>query len=110
MLKANIVMNDGSKLHNVNLFRGKNLSDTIINSPKEAEELLEGDRTLFFGGKYVQGGFIPKQVSTYKLFEDDESIKTRLDEFIRKNNTCWDLNDTSEFIMEYRKELLNLLK
>jgi hypothetical protein len=110
MLKANIVMNDSSILNNVYLFKSKKLDDTIINSKKEAEKAIAAERTIFFSGQYIQGGIIPQQIASYDLFEDEEDVQKRLDDFISRNSGIWDLNDTSEFIMEYRKELLDLLK
>lgn len=41
--------------------------------------------------------------------KNDEIVKERLDNFIKEKSWIWDLTDTLEFIMEYRKELLEIL-
>lgn len=69
-----------------------------------------GHKITFFGGKYVQGGFISEQVEQYELYTNSEDIKKKLQKFIEKNHGIWDLKDTCEFIMEYRSELLKILK
>ncbi|WP_080845650.1 hypothetical protein [Cytobacillus gottheilii] len=112
MIKADIVMMDETILNDVMLFRDRNLGDAQILTREEAEKHLnfDSDRIVYFSGKFVQGGLIPKQIMEYKLKEDSETIKNRIKEFVKNNNSIYDTNDTAEYIIEYREQLLKLLK
>jgi hypothetical protein len=73
MFKANLKFRDGSVLNDVSLYREQTLWTSIILNKEEAEGLLRqesakytGD-TLYFGGRYIQGGFIPVHVESYEL-------------------------------------------
>lgn len=112
MLKADIVLMDNTILNQVMLFKGKDLKSAQIHSKEEAEELLdlESNRTLYFCGKYVQGSLIVKQIMEYQLFDDTDSIEARIKEFVQKNNSVFDTNDTAEYIIEYREQLQQLLR
>lgn len=63
-----------------------------------------------------QGGMKDTHVKKY-LDCNKENIKDatiapemKLEKFIKDNSGIWDLNDTYEFIMEYKNELLELIK
>lgn len=112
MLKADIVMMDDTILNDVMLFKDRNLGDSQILTREEAEEYLnfEGEKIVYFSGKYVQGGLIPKQIMEYELNEDSATVEKRIKDFVKNNNTVFDTNDTAEYIIEYRDQLLKLLK
>ncbi|MCM3109935.1 hypothetical protein [Lederbergia lenta] len=112
MLKANIIMMDETILKEVMLFKDRNMGDSQILTKKEAERYLnsESKGSVYFGGKYVQGWLIPKRIMEYTLIEDSENFEKRVTEFVGKNNTIFDTNDTAAYIIEYRDELLKLLK
>lgn len=71
---------------------------------------MHGNRTLYFGGMYVQGGLIPEQIMHYDLYEDEDSVEKRIKDFVDNNNSYFDTNDTAEYILEYREQLLEILK
>lgn len=112
MIKADIVMMDGSVLNEVMLFKDRNLGDSQILTKEEADEYLdfESDKIVYFSGKYVQGGIISKQIMEYELKGDSETVEERIKEFVKNNNSVYDTNDTAEYIIEYREQLLKLLK
>lgn len=110
MLKADIVMKDNTMLNQVMLFKHKDLGDSQILTKSEVIKYLHGNKTVFFGGNYVQGWFIPQQILHYNLYEDADSVETRVKEFVRNNNSVFDTNDTAEYIIEYREQLLELLR
>lgn len=67
-------MEDGSELKDVNVFYNKELSDSMIRNKYDFESAMSANKTIFFGGKYIQGGFIPKRVKSYKYLEHELSI------------------------------------
>ena len=75
-MKVNIWMSDGSELKAVNLFKNKELGDSIVSTKAEVEELLnfENSRTVFFGGMHVQGGLIPRKIIEYEIIDDIEDV------------------------------------
>lgn len=112
MVKLNIEMNDGTLLKEVMLFKNKDLGDSVMRTKGAVNAFLKfhGDKTIWYSGMYNQGGLIPSQISNYEIIEDTEEVKSELDEFIKNNSSIWDLNDTSEFIMYHREELLRILR
>jgi len=110
MIKVNIIMKDHSMLNSVNLFKGQQLGDTIIETKSEAINYLHGERIVYFGGKYVQGRLIPNQIMHYDLYEDEDTVEKKIKDFVKNNNSYFDTNDTAEYILEYRKQLLEILK
>lgn len=65
MIKANIVMKDGSELKEVLLFKSKDLGNSEIKSKAYARLTLNGEnqslKHVYICGKYIQGGIIPQQ-------------------------------------------------
>lgn len=112
MLKADITLMDNTILNQVMLFKSKDLKSSQIYTKVEAEELLdfESNRVIYFCGKYVHGSLIVKHIMEYQLFEESDSIEAKIKEFVLKNNTVVDTNDTAEYIIEYREQLLQLLR
>lgn len=112
MLKADITLIDNTVLNQVLLFKSKDLKSTQIYTKEEAEELLdfESNRVIYFCGKYVQGSLIVDQIMEYQLFDEADSMEAKIKDFVRNNNTIFDTNDTAEYIIEYREQLLQLLR
>ena len=112
-IRVNMQMKDGSELKQVNIFRNKELGDSIVSTKSEIEELLnyENNKNVYFGGKYIQGGIIPKQISKYEIIEDEKEISLALLNFIEENNHVYDFNsnDVMNFIIENRQEILKIL-
>jgi hypothetical protein len=44
----------------------KTWGDSKVNTVMEIEKLLHQDKSVHFGGKYIQGWFIPQQIQTYE--------------------------------------------
>jgi len=113
-MKVNIIMADESELKEVNVFRNKELGDSIATTKSEIEELLnfENNKTVYFGGKYIQGGIIPKKISEYEIIDDEEEVSLKLSKFVKENSGIYDINypDVSCFIFENRQELLKILR
>ena len=110
MLKADIVMNDGSELKDIILFTSQDLGDSQIMSKDKAEKLLKNNRVVFFSGKYVQGGISTGQISSYYLYEDNEYVKARLVDFVENTKTIYDTVDVADFIFDHRDEILKLIR
>lgn len=112
MLKADITLIYNTVLNQVMLFKSKDLKSTQIYTKVEAEDLLdfESNSVIYFCGKYVQGSLIVKQIMEYRLFEESDSIEAKIKEFVQNNNSVFDTNDTAEYIIEYREQLLKLLR
>lgn len=108
MLKANVILKDHTILKQVKLFKSKDMGDTQILTESEAISHLHGNKIVFFGGLYVQGGFIPEQILNYQLFEDENMIEKRIKDFVSNAPTYY--VDTADFILNHREELLKLLK
>ncbi len=54
--------------------------------------------------------FSTNKIADYELVEDKEDVENRIKEFVKETPTVLDTNDTAEFIIEHRQELLELLK
>lgn len=69
MFRANINFRDGSVLSGVFLYREQTLWTSIIIHKEEAERLLGGWNTIYFGNDCIQGGFIPVHIESYELID-----------------------------------------
>lgn len=110
VVKANIIMSDGTELKDIVLFTNKNLGDSQILSKIDAEKALQNNGIIFFSGKYVQGGISTKAISHYFLYEDNEYIKSKIFDFVESVDTIYDKTDIANFISDYREEILDLIK
>lgn len=112
MVKVNIKMLDETFLSEVFLFKNKDMGESVVRTKEGVRVIFmtQKDRTVWYSGKYTQGWIIPSQIESYEIIEDTEEVKVKLNEFIKKNSGIWDLNDTSEFIMYHREELLRILR
>lgn len=114
MLKLNLKMNDGTELKEVIVFRSKEMGDSAIRSKGLFKVFLEMEehkyKTLWFSGKFVQGWLIPVNISEYEFIEDTEEVKENIQKIIDKNSGLYDSNDTLEFVINHREELLRILK
>ena len=112
MLKINIIMVDGTDLKDISIFKNKELADSIVSTKAEIIQLLnfENSRIVYFSGKHDQGGLIPQKILEYEFIDDEKDVGNKLKQFINDNSSIYDLNDTCEFIMLYREQLLNILK
>ncbi|QPW62133.1 hypothetical protein [Clostridium botulinum] len=81
-MKLNITMKDGSILNDVRVFYMPTLEDSLMTTRKQFTTAMKSNKTIFFSGKYIQRGFIPKQVKSYEFLEHEKSIDelTPLDE------------------------------
>ncbi|MCD3329318.1 hypothetical protein [Clostridium botulinum] len=86
-MKLNITMKDGSILNDVRVFYMPTLEDSLMTARKQFTTAMKSNKTIFFSGKYIQGGFIPKQVKSYEFLEYEKSI----DELIAFNKKSEDL-------------------
>lgn len=113
-MKVNVWMSDGSELKEVNLFRNKELGDSIVSTKAEIEELLnfENNRTVFFSGMYVQGGLIPRKIIEYEIIDDTEDVSSQLLRFVKSNQDIYDINvpDVVDFIVQNRDGILKILR
>lgn len=73
-MKLNITMKDGSVLNDVKVYYKKTLDDSVMTTQEQFTTAMKNNRTMFFGGKYVQGGFIPCQIESYEFLEHEKSI------------------------------------
>lgn len=113
-MKINITMFDDTELREVNLFRSKELGDSIVTTKFEINELLDFDsnKTVWFSGDYVQGSLIPQRIQEYEIVDDTQDVLKELDKFIKDNQDIWDINvpDVRDFIFENREKLLKILR
>lgn len=113
-MKVNIWMADGSELKEVNLFKNKELGDSIVSTKAEIKELLnfENSRTVFFSGMHVQGGLIPRKIIEYEIIDDTEDVSLQLLRFVRLNQDIYDINvpDVADFILRNRSGILKILR
>jgi hypothetical protein len=113
VVKVNLKMADGSELKEVNIFRTKELSDSIITDYNELEEVLKTNqpKSLWFSGKYVQGSIIPQRILSYKIIDESEELEDKLREFISETNTIWDINysDVAGYMVENKEALAKIL-
>lgn len=117
MIKANIVMKDGTELKEVLLFKTKELGDSEIKTKEYAKYILSGQndkhaKHIYVCGKYIQGGIIPQQIASYEIIDDEKEVRESLLNFIKEENTIYDLNysDVIDFIMDNRETLQKILK
>lgn len=107
-------MSDGSELKEVNLFKNKELGDSIVSTKAEIEELLnfKNNKTVFFSGIYVQGGLIPCRVTEYEIIDDTEDVSSQLLHFVRLNQDIYDINilDVVDFMVRNRDGILKILR
>lgn len=60
--KVNIELKNGTILNDVHIFTDKNLGDSIVKSTFEIADVLAGlpselgDKIIYFGGDFIQGG------------------------------------------------------
>lgn len=81
-----------------------------MQAKSEAEKLLQENRTIFFCGKYIQGGISVGVIADCFLCEDTEYVEYRIFDFVESVNTIYDKTDIANFIIEYREDILRLLK
>lgn len=112
LVMADIVMMDNTILNQVRLYKSKELGDSIITTKDEADKILdfESSGTIYFSGQYVQGGLITGRIMEYQIFEENESLDEKIDALIERTSDIYDLNDTAEWIMNNREELLKILR
>lgn len=112
IVKVNIWMMDGSELKKVNIFKNKELGDSIVSTKFEIEELFENNRTVFFGGRFVQGGFIPEKIAEYEFVDDEHDMSIALTKFVKQNSGIYDINmpDVVSFVIDNRQDILKILK
>lgn len=110
VLKADIILKDNTMLNQVMLFKSKDLGESRILTESEAIKYLHNDGTVFFCGKYVQGGVIPKQILHYNLYvEDEEKLDSKIREFVY--DAVWhSREDIADFIIENKGMLLEVLR
>ena len=72
MFKANLIFHDKSVLNDVFLYKEPTLWTSIITDKIEADKLLYGCNTIYFGNDGIQGWFIPKHVRSYDLIDLSE--------------------------------------
>ena len=113
-MKVDIWMSDGSELKEINLFRGKELGDSIVSTKAEIEELLnfENNRTVFFSGMYIQGALILHKIIEYKIIDDIEDVSSQLLGFVKSNQDIYDINipDVVDFMVQNRDGILKILR
>jgi len=115
-MKVNIWMADSSELKEVNIFKSKELGDSIISTRSEIEELLnfENNRTVYFGGKYIQGGIIPQRILEYEIIDDEPDVFNAILNFLDNENIPEMFGVTTEYmakwIIKNREKLLKILR
>lgn len=113
MINLNIVMEDGTKLNDIQIFKQMDLGDSIINNKSEAINYIEEnrDKILYFSGQYVQGGIIMKKIDIYEIYDEDEnSFEDKINTFVTSNSGIYDATDIAAFIIDHKEELKDLLK
>lgn len=112
MLRVNLKMADGSELKEVCIFSSKELGDSLINDKNEILKMFNENKTVWFSGNHVQGGFIPQRISYYEFIDDDNDVSKKLLDFIIESNGYWDINytDVRDWVMYNRSKLLEIIK
>lgn len=64
-MRLTIKMKDGSILKEVDIYRSKEMGNSVTNII-ELETLLQSKESLHFGNRYIQGWLIPQQIERYE--------------------------------------------
>lgn len=109
MLKADIIMKGNTMLNQVMLFKNKNLGESQILTESEAIKYLHDNKTIFFCGKYVQGGLIPNQILSYRLYNDEEGeLDKKIKDYVY--DSVWHKREEiAEFITKHKHKLSEIL-
>jgi len=110
MIKVNLQMADGSELKEVYIFTNKDLGDSVINNKDEIVELFKGNKRIYFSGSHIQGGLIQQKITYYEFVDDTEDVENKLTDFVNSLSTIYDKTDMVGFIMDYRTEILKIIR
>lgn len=110
-MKVDIDLKDGTKMKKLILFTGIEDVDTRIYDSSEVHEALnKSNGQIYYVGACSHGSMLINQIVNYRVLDEEDELEDRIRKFVKETSDIYDLEDTAEWIMYNKDELLRLLQ